>query len=109
MNHARRDELAKLQERFNTAWADAQDMLTRMNETFSVIRDEVDTIKTEEEDCFHALNEGLQAAARGQQMEAAVEAMQEIYDTLDSMVTGLDDIGNLPDAEVNANFDKAMG
>ena len=109
MNHTRRDELAKLQESFNTFWNDARTQLDAMMTTATELRDDLDTIKDEEQAAFDALNAGLQAAERGQQMEAAIEAMQEIYDTLDSMVVGLDDVDDLPSEDVNANFDVAMG
>ncbi len=54
------------------------------NSTLENIRDEIDSLKGEEEDGFNNLPEGLQQGERGQAMEEATNAMQEAYDALDA-------------------------
>jgi prefoldin subunit 5 len=80
MNNDRRKALAKLADAIDAARASLEE-----------IRDEIDNLKSEEDDGFNNLPEGLQQAERGQAMEAAAEQMQTAYDLLDGVSGELQD------------------
>ena len=70
----------------------------------------IEEVKDEEQDSFDNLTEGLQATERGQQMQAAVEAMDEAMNTLNEIAEAievLDDLDGKID-EVLGYLDAAM-
>lgn len=100
MNHARRDELAKLQIALQAFWVDSRDKIETMMVTAGEIREGIEEIQCEEKAAFGALNTGLQAAGRGRQMEVAIESLESICAELDRVVIDMFDVNN--------NFDAAM-
>jgi len=50
----------------------------------SEIKDRLETLKDEEQEAFDNMSEGLQQSDRGQQMEAAVSAMEEAIELIDA-------------------------
>lgn len=82
MNKARRETLTKIVGMLETAHA------------------ELDGIKSEEEEAFENLSEGLQQADRGQQMENNVSEMDAGLDSLQTALDSLEEcIGSLGNVE----------
>jgi exonuclease VII small subunit len=94
MNKTRRAALNALQDRLTANKAAFEATIAELRE----IKDDLETIRDEEQDSFDNLPEGLQAGEKGQDMEAAISSIEDAMNTLD----------NLPDAidldEIDAAF-----
>ena len=82
MNKQRRAVLSKKVAELNTLMSQLED-----------IKDSVDTIREEEDECYWNLPDSLQESEKG-------EIMQENVDSLDSVVSNLDDIINQIDDNI---------
>lgn len=49
------------------------------------IAEELEAVRAEEEEAYDNMPESLQYSERGEQMEAAIEALSEAYDALQDM------------------------
>jgi len=78
MNNARRKAIAALQARLEEA----------LNALDGVVSD-VAALQQEEQDAFDNLSEGLQQSERGQQSEAAAEALEEAAQAVDAALERL--------------------
>lgn len=79
MNKTRRKELNALQDRMTALqFSDLFDELRAIAEALESLRDE-------EQESFDNLPEALQDGDRGQDMQAAIDAMTEAYDALDAL------------------------
>lgn len=83
MNKQRRAEIAKI----TTALNDARVALENW-------RDEIDTLKSEEEEYRDAMPENMQSGERYTTADAACDALQEAYDAVDEAVSALDNAAN---------------
>ena len=84
MNKERRARLNGLQDLLQ------QTGLSAAMDNLKTIRDDLEGVRDEEQDAFDNLPEGLQAAERGQDMEAAIEALTEAFETLEGLIDGFD-------------------
>ena len=84
MNADRRKKLNGLQDLLQ------QTGLSAAMDNLKTIRDDLEGVRDEEQDAFDNLPEGLQAAERGQDMEAAIEALTEAFETLEGLIDGFD-------------------
>ena len=57
-----------------------------------VVYDNIDEIKSEEENAFDSLPEGIQSSLRGEQMEEVVEMLDEVIDHIDEVIDLLEDV-----------------
>jgi prefoldin subunit 5 len=80
MNKERRKALATLH-------AELDELMGKVGD----IRDQIDTIKDEEQEYFDNMHENLQGGERGQAAEAAVDLLQTVYDSLDNATTEISD------------------
>ena len=80
MNKERRAAMSKLH-------AELDELMGKVGD----IRDQIDTIKDEEQEYFDAMHENLQGGERGQAAEAAVDLLQTVYDSLDNATTEISD------------------
>lgn len=78
MNKQRRDEIAKIIAQIDNFKGELETQ-----------RDELDTIKSDEEDAFNNMPESLQESERGQASQAAAEKLQEAYEAIDNACTSL--------------------
>src|SRR6478735_142845 len=92
MNKNRRNDLTKLQDRI-IAIKEAYDAL---REELVSIHEDLGNVKEAEQEAFDNMPEGLQQGERGQDMEAAISAMESaesmIEDLTMALETDLDDI-----------------
>lgn len=76
---------------------------TRLSECSSAleaIRDEIDTLRDEEQEYYDAMPESLQGGDKGQAAEAAVDELQSAYDRMDEVCTAVDEVlGHLDTAK----------
>ena len=68
MNNARRDQIAKIKE------------------TLEDLRGKIEDLQSEEQEAFDNMPESLQQGDRGQASEAAAEALQSAFDSVDEAV-----------------------
>lgn len=57
------------------------------------MREEIESIKDEEQDAFDNYPESLQSSARGEAMEEAISNLEYAYDSIDEIMTYLDEAG----------------
>lgn len=86
MNKDRRKKLDALQDRITAAKAGAEALAAVVAE----IREEIETLRDEEQDSFDNLPEGLQQGEKGQAMEDAVNAMDDAMSELESFGDDID-------------------
>lgn len=72
MNNARRDQIAKIKE------------------TLEDLRGKIEDLQSEEQEAFDNMPESLQQGERGQASEAAAEALQSAFDSVDEAVAYLE-------------------
>ena len=84
MNADRRKKLNALQDLLQ------QTGLSAAMDNLKAIRDALEGVRDEEQEAFDNLPEGLQSAERGQDMEAAIEALTEAFETLEGLIDGFD-------------------
>lgn len=73
MNAARRNLIEDLLERART------------------LNEEIEAVQEQEQEAFNNLPEGLQQADNGQKMEAAADALQSAHDSLEDVITSLEE------------------
>ena len=56
------------------------------------LRDQIESIKVEEEGCYDNLPEGLQDSERGEQMQENIDNLDEVYDQVDEAISTLRDV-----------------
>ncbi len=78
MNKARREELLEVAELL-------EDALQRLEE-----------IRDDEQDAFDALPEGLQASARGESMQDAIDALDDFGDAISSIQSRIEEYAKPP-------------
>lgn len=71
MNAARRKQIAALNERLQALIGQATDL-----------RDELETIRDEEQDYYDAMPESLQGGEKGEKAQEAVSAIEEVLDAV---------------------------
>ena len=59
--------------------------LEELQEAISDIRDEIETVRDEEQDTFDSLPEGLQGTVRGEEMESNVDNLNDVIDALEEI------------------------
>lgn len=82
MNKTRREELQKL-------------VLDRLDEIEPILSDmlsDLESLKDEEAEAFDNMPEGIQESDRGQDVQAAVDALSEAYDETDTLSDTIDTI-----------------
>jgi iron-sulfur cluster repair protein YtfE (RIC family) len=57
-----------------------------------IIKDELDNVMSDEQDCFDNMPENLQGSARGQDSEEAIEQMEDAIDQLDEAINSIEEI-----------------
>ncbi len=66
--------------------------VTSLSEKMESILDDLETIKSEEEECFENIPENLQDSERYTAAEEAVENLDSAYDTLQEAIDNLADV-----------------
>lgn len=59
--------------------------LEELREIIGAIQDGIETVRDEEQDALDSLPEGLQGTARGEEMEANVESLSDVIDSLEEI------------------------
>ena len=62
------------------------------------LKDEIESIRDEEQDAYDAMPEGLQGAENGQKLEASVGSLETAMDGVDTLITDLDGL-DFPEVE----------
>ena len=62
--------------------------------TLEEIKDKLETMRSEEEDKFDNMPEGLQESERGEAMQEAIENLESATDSLQEAIDTLEDIAN---------------
>ena len=75
MNNSRRKEIAA-----------AQDRLADVMSMADSIKEELDNIKSEEEEYLENMPESLQSGERGENAQAAIDALDEVIGVLDDLI-----------------------
>lgn len=65
--------------------------IERIKNQLSELRDDLDSLKDEEQDAFDNMPESLQQSERGQLSEAAIEALDNAVSQFDEIENYLDD------------------
>ena len=63
--------------------------IDRLIDKLSEIRDEIEMLKDEEQEAFDNMPESLQSSERGENMETAIYALDEAYESIDSAIDSL--------------------
>lgn len=79
------------QEAYEEAKAKLEEARVALANRIAELRDDLDTLKGEEEDKHSNMPESLQNGERGERMQAAIDALQTAYDELYSAVVVLND------------------
>ena len=61
-------------------------VLRALNERLGSIRDEIETVRDEEEEAYYNLPDGIRDGDRGYQMQDNVNDLQEVIDTIENDV-----------------------
>jgi predicted nucleic acid-binding Zn-ribbon protein len=99
MNKTRRKALNALQDRLTALNLD--DVLSEVKD----IREELETLRGEEQESFDNLPESLQSGERGQDMEAAITSMDSAMEKIESLADAADEsvseefVSNVEDAK----------
>jgi predicted nucleic acid-binding Zn-ribbon protein len=102
MNKTRRKALNALQDRLTALNLD--DVLSEVKD----IREELETLRDEEQESFDNLPESLQSGERGQDMEAAITSMDSAMEKIESLADAADEsaseefVSNVEDAKGQA-------
>ena len=64
--------------------------LNDMAHKLAFIKDELQDVLFEEQDCFDSMPENLQGSMRGEESEEAIDTMESLIDTLDEVIDGLE-------------------
>jgi seryl-tRNA synthetase len=102
MNKQRRNALSQIIDQIELLKTTFE---TLKNETES-IRDQIDSERDNEQESFNNLPEGLQQGERGQDMEQAIERLDEASTTITDLFDALDGIDF---NDVISNIDEARG
>lgn len=65
--------------------------IDEISQSLNDLKDEIDKIADEEQECFDNLPEGIQCSETGQAMEEAVDYMQGAIDATNEATCNLDD------------------
>ena len=65
--------------------------LNEIIEQLKVLRDEVESLKYEEEYYYDAMPEGIQNSEKGEKAEAAIEALNSALDSIDETVSSIEE------------------
>lgn len=80
MNKQRRKEVIKLSKR-------VEDLLS----VAEILRDDIESVKMEEDEAYDNLPEPFQYSERGEEMEQNVDHLDDVFSSLDDVCSSLDD------------------
>lgn len=81
MNNGRRKALSKLHA-----------MIEEIKGKLEDANSEIETLKDEEQDYYDNMPESLQGGEKGEKAQSAIDALEEVNNSLDDIVGNLDDV-----------------
>lgn len=66
--------------------------LEKIVEALEALRDDLEMLKDEEQDCFDNLPESLQESEKGEIMQEYADDLEAAYDDLDNVICSIQDI-----------------
>lgn len=71
---------------------DRRKAIRKIIEQLEGLKEDLDMVRTEEEEAFDNLPEGFQESERGEAMQEAIDVMDEAYDDMDCIITNLEEM-----------------
>lgn len=99
MNKSRRKELENIKSKLSDYLTEMEELKGRLDE----FNEEIECVRDEEESAYDNLPESIQEGERGEQMQAAIDAMDNAMDSVNEAVDAIDTAMN----EVGNAFDSA--
>lgn len=66
--------------------------LKALCEQLEALKNELNSIMLDEQDCFDNMPENLQGSSRGQDSECAIEQIEEAIDSIDETISSIEEI-----------------
>lgn len=107
MNKKRRSELAEIQKSLSDAKALIETELDHFSSKLEESMSQLEDLKTQEEEALEALPENMRYAERGEQMEAAINAIDEAKEKLNEITGNITKLKDDMD-EVDTKIEEAQ-
>ena len=65
--------------------------LDKIIESLNTLKEEIEEIQSEEQDCFDNLPEGIQMSGKGESMEEACQSLDESMEEIDNVIVSIEE------------------